>query len=757
MIPRKIAIRLFIILILMLPVEALSVSDPCPPFYLRTHTGSIINPITGENADEPFSTRKTCGPCHDVDAISRGYHFNMDWDKASDERFKETATPWRASSGLTGSMTTYGYYFLAKKKNTHPDQIDLTAFDFIARAPEKTGNFQKPGCAACHAGGGMLEFDRDGNRYDVHLKENPDLSKTLDGDYYNSRWDKTGVIEPDCFICHSSRYHMQTRIAQMIRLNFKWAGTAAAGIGQVTGSIKDGGSPKVIYNRRLFNEDGRFIMPEMLFKPQAENCLLCHESIELGKRGMSWDDPESPDVHHLAGLTCTDCHPGDIRHNFAKGNANANTVADELDNTMRSCCECHETGYKGATRLKHRRIRKDHLDKLSCEACHIPELYRSAVGAMYVGTGSFGKTGQIGTKRFGELRPWKPAYIKRAKDKDGVTRITPVNPYYASLFTNKEASGVHIPLFLSEMKTAYDACKDELSQRQNPRVFHLPEDIKLMLQTLKRTLSGNQRFDSVFPHYHDGTAVYYLDKQEGLIRTEDTTWVADIPYFSISHNVAPVEKSLGYGGCRDCHSEESHILGGRVVTRFFGEDGKPETIPMALLLDLSPDIKLFQGFFSLYLSAAPLFFSAAGLLLIFFPAIRVLVASYRKNTPDKTTRTGIWIVPVGALLFFLCHLVLTKNLGVLDQIIRSNLWQQALPIAAMLMTAAGFVMFARNRIQNRMVFGLAAALALVILLTGLFLWTGWLSGGISTILFILHCTAAVLMAVAFLWLVIRGK
>jgi hypothetical protein len=47
----------------------------------------------------------------------------------------------------------------------------------------------------------------------------------------------------------------------------------------------------------------------------------------------------------------------------------------------------------GATRMTHRSIRKDHLDKLSCEACHIPELARSAGGAMFLNTGVFGKLG----------------------------------------------------------------------------------------------------------------------------------------------------------------------------------------------------------------------------------------------------------------------------------------------------------------------------------------------------------------------------
>ncbi|MCF8139113.1 MAG: hypothetical protein K9K63_17550, partial [Desulfotignum sp.] len=55
--------------LLVFPPAASAVTDTCPPFYLRTDTGAIINPMTGENADQPFSTRQTCGACHDVDTI----------------------------------------------------------------------------------------------------------------------------------------------------------------------------------------------------------------------------------------------------------------------------------------------------------------------------------------------------------------------------------------------------------------------------------------------------------------------------------------------------------------------------------------------------------------------------------------------------------------------------------------------------------------------------------------------------------------
>jgi hypothetical protein len=131
---------------------------------------------------------------------------------------------------------------LAKKKNSTPDEIDITMFEWVADGPPKTPEI--PGCGGCHPGGGPMELDRDGKRYDLTLKANPELAKTLDGDYYKSAWDRSGVVEADCFICHLPNYHFGERNVQLKMWNFKWASTAASGIGQVTGFRQGGPDPQ---------------------------------------------------------------------------------------------------------------------------------------------------------------------------------------------------------------------------------------------------------------------------------------------------------------------------------------------------------------------------------------------------------------------------------------------------------------------------------------------------------------------------------
>lgn len=93
---------IFIIGVFLL-VTAIDVgAKDCPSFFLKTTDGKIINPISGENAGEPYSTRQTCGSCHDYDRISKGYHFQMGWDELTDEYKDES--PWRFSPGMMGGF-----------------------------------------------------------------------------------------------------------------------------------------------------------------------------------------------------------------------------------------------------------------------------------------------------------------------------------------------------------------------------------------------------------------------------------------------------------------------------------------------------------------------------------------------------------------------------------------------------------------------------------------------------------------------------
>ncbi len=141
-----------------------------PAINLMDVEGNVIDPIHDENAEAPFSTKMTCGMCHDYDEITKGYHFQMGWDVISDDYGVAEGRPWSLSNGLMGRWYPYAFRQLAKKHNDSADEIDLTVYDFVGFSPVSPG---QPPCGACHPGGGGLEFDRDGNRYDEHLGGEP--------------------------------------------------------------------------------------------------------------------------------------------------------------------------------------------------------------------------------------------------------------------------------------------------------------------------------------------------------------------------------------------------------------------------------------------------------------------------------------------------------------------------------------------------------------------------------------------------------
>jgi formate dehydrogenase gamma subunit len=472
---------------------------------------------------------------------------------------------------------------LAKKENANPDQIDMTPFAFAADGPKDPKMLGVPGCGGCHPGGGGLEYDRDGKRYDERLRAEPALAKSLDGDYHKSQWDKTGVVEADCFMCHLPGYDAKERNRQLKKLNFRWSATAGSGIAQVSGFVDEGQTPAVTYNLRLFNQDGKAAL-NIKSEPPSENCMSCHGMSDMKKRGFSWNDRANHDVHNMRGMSCVSCHPGGADHNFAKGDENVSTVRDDLDNTMKKCADCHTTGYMGAPRPSHDTVRPSHLEKLACETCHIPSINRAAGEGFDVTTGAMVNYPKLGSKGMGAEFKWEPRYqvVKRGQ-------LTPVNPLLVTTWTNLDADGRHHPLFMREIKKAWEIASLRIKDQKAPGKpeLHKPEDIAVMIEAIGQALQGNQRFTKIAPVYHKGGETHFLGPDGKLVSKKDETWVAHMEGFNINHNVAPARLALGANGCRDCHSENGHLFAGKAVTDMFGKDGKPVRTSNAALLGIS--------------------------------------------------------------------------------------------------------------------------------------------------------------------------
>lgn len=337
----------------------------CPPFYLRDSGGAIIDPndpaVEGQPLP-PVSAVQTCMKCketHDPNRVMGGYHFQTGRDELFPATRWDEQAPVDKGSGYYGKWLPLYQRELAPKSFDDPAEIDMTAYEWVSS------------CGVCHPGGGPAELDRGGRRYDWVLSQEPVMADyTYDGDYYQSRWDESGVVEADCFICHLENYEYSLRAQQIKKLNYKWATTEAAGLGHVEGAVIDDEVPSVVYNTNLFGADGKVHLH--IQRPTDRACMFCHTMSSVQKRGTTWHNPFIEDVHSDIGIACTDCHPGDIRHNFAKGDSVNLATRNDLDNTMQSCEECHyESKGLGAPDYDHPGIPPIHFERMSCESCHV--------------------------------------------------------------------------------------------------------------------------------------------------------------------------------------------------------------------------------------------------------------------------------------------------------------------------------------------------------------------------------------------------
>ena len=350
-------------------------SGVCPPFNLYDEDGNVIDPVNNINADKPYSPKQTCGKCHDYNKITQGFHFQQGKDEVATgtiaERYQWVSNPGNYGGNWCSPAPLYNY--LSPKSNSSAKEMDMTSFTFITN-----------GCATCHPGGGPLEYDREGFRYDKHMDSlgyTAGGTNNFDGDYFQAHWNRSGVIEADCNLCHLPEYDYKSRNDHLAKFNFRWMATVGSGLATVEGSIKDTVDVKVKYNLTKFGPDGKVSM-HLVREPRNETCLNCHSKPQWKKRGSSFH--EFTDVHIAKGIKCVDCHvsgsmaidkriKGKEVHQFGKGDDPSGWVRNDLDNTMRTCNDCHLTGYLNAPIAKHTWLPDLHLDKLSCQTCHIPE------------------------------------------------------------------------------------------------------------------------------------------------------------------------------------------------------------------------------------------------------------------------------------------------------------------------------------------------------------------------------------------------
>lgn len=532
------------------------------PVELVDEHGNSIGPTS----NRPYSPRQTCGACHDYEAISSGYHFQMGAEKISDHFGKGTGRPWILSDGMSGKQIHMSYLSLTKKRNSSEAEVGVTAYQFAQT------------CGACHPGGALMEHDRDGRRYDVRLAKNPELARSFDGDYHKSAWDRSGVVEIDCLMCHQAGYDGQARTEQLSRANLRWAATSGAGLAAVDGAVKEGQTPKLSYNKALFDSDGMVSLK--IGKPQDANCLLCHEEAQTKKRGHIYDG-RNPDVHTSAGMKCVTCHTAGEDHQIRKAKSSQTTARADLDDPTFSCEGCHMSGASKAP--SHKSIPKSHLKSIACATCHVRGSNVTAVHTVDTTTGKpMGIPTVKSAKKYGETAKWSPAYFRM---EDG--KIHSGNALLPAWWGNRVGSMIH-PLYLPETARAYEKVKDQIKDDDGdgrPEA-NTEAEIRAMLGAVGEMLSGG-RFASVSPAYVKGNRVWQISGGKLISITQHPQ--ARPLNWAFSHNVSPAKDAWGAGGCGDCHGASSMFFNSPVVVDPFDREGRQVTVPMWQYCRVSKD------------------------------------------------------------------------------------------------------------------------------------------------------------------------
>lgn len=360
------------------------------------------------DSGKPYSSRKSCGSnggsgCHDYDSISKAYHFEFGRDEASDDFGKKRGLPHLVSPGYYGGYGCMGGNnpdVLAKKANGKvEDFADRGSAGWIMR------------CNGCHQGGGWMEKDRSGRRYD---ETDPNSVPSLDGDYYNrgttssntattsdvvSQWDwkKSGVAEADCLMCHADFTKLKKFDPQLNGSGTAGAldhfrglrGTYLAGLGyfrymgtavlefmnlNTTADATKDSSP-VIFKRSLSMPDGNHTMVHSMTNPQYYLELNSDGQPVVNWNTASFDANRKitiPMLRFPGNDNCMNCHRTSNSRRGFYGFGDVASVEHNADGTLKE--DYRDDVHRGKTWTEKGETRQIE----NCNSCHSRNYYNSA-------------------------------------------------------------------------------------------------------------------------------------------------------------------------------------------------------------------------------------------------------------------------------------------------------------------------------------------------------------------------------------------
>jgi len=526
------------------------------------------NPI-GPDSQVPYSPNTTCSSsrCHDYHIVARGTHTRMFPTTRTSTRRPDSFV-WTMFESVTGMAAPISSGYLPAAPDAFDPKAHLSAFQFALQF------------GPYHPGGGRLELDAAGNRYDTFLAEHPELRTATEPqpspEYFRSRWDQSGVLENDCLACHALEgYDHVERAGQIASLNFKWAPTVGAGFGTVEGKVASLPPPrpdakpdqqaeppiKVKYNPAIFGPDGKVHLE--IGKPPDANCLFCHR--RPAKASAPWNDCLDADVHSKAGLKCVDCHRAGPDHVIA-----GDPMATNPDFRSLTCKGCHNNGRLGAPVPVHKGLPRLHLREIACETCHsgpkprftrLPDGEARAALPMAFEQPTDPTWGVILTSR----KPSGPAFfapVYKETDEGPIALFARLLPtYFASRRDDKSLVPLSPRYVASRVRRVQDDLKDDDGDGV-PEV-NTDAEIHAVLKALRKK--------SVDPTLVAGDTLYGLDEKRELTKAATTLGAPlDRP---LAHNVRPAPQALGAGGCTECHTSKSPFFHSVAVTSMLPGEG----------------------------------------------------------------------------------------------------------------------------------------------------------------------------------------
>ena len=553
----------------------------------------------GENVldtQKPYSSRLSCGGCHDMDKIGHAYHYEMGQDESDEQFGLARGIPPITSPGYFGGfncMQGSNTQWLSKKSNANENAfLDYGAVGLIKA------------CESCHVGGGFAEKDRAGHKYDLADEA---AIKLFDSDYYEwdaktkklQRWDwkRSGVIEPDCLACHAdfSGFKQPVNDWSDLRNNqfiangwFEYANSAILAFmnintkqaeeGRFLLTVTDKGSsttaPTLKWNKAVFDENGEVSMPLLRF-PSSENCMQCH-STSNERRGFYGFGESARIVNNPDQLSQvnpqTDVHKGKLWTEKGKSR------------TIENCNACHSKNYYKSgidlsvdhnflTGFSDEDVRRDlnyQPKPLSCEHCH--------------GGKEFDSTEKPSLPYSGQttlLAAHRERWLSRG-DMEGYAQST-YNKTVATHFNVIACQTCHITGLVNQDKPLNLRYRYRASEDGKLRMIpYIPASRYYWIDsTNQRVLSRAERLsvtngvDSEPKNYQEiktlKTRFDELLKAKGYANpNSQMVWTESNDYL-ISHNTRPVAQTMP---CIDCHDRKSNGSINPLVseTKILGEE-----------------------------------------------------------------------------------------------------------------------------------------------------------------------------------------